>query len=281
MRTKSLTKQKNVIDLKSTYCAALYEGTFSVGIDTKFNRISRDGKPAKASLKISLNPFLISTVDKKILFDCGIGEFGEDTGPKVIRQNLAEHDLDEFDITDIFLSHLHYDHIGGLAHRENGYWELTFPDSKIWLSKADWERVMAKEIFYDQEKTEFVAFLDAKADLNFLEAEDQPYPEIKVEKIGGHTEFHQVLLFDDGNEKYMQAGDVIATKGQVNRKFAAKYDFDPETSQKQRERLAKIAFDEGYTILGFHDDFTPIFRLTSYDDKLGYGTETIETYVPS
>ncbi len=265
---------------KETYVAALYEGTFSVGLDRVFNRISRDGKPAKGALKISLYPFLIVTPDKNILFDCGIGEFGEDTGPHVIRENLDKHGLTEFDITDIFLSHLHYDHIGGLANKENGYWELTFPDAKIWASKKDWEQAIAKEVWYDEEKTEFLAFIDARADLQFLEETDQPYPEIRVEKIGGHTEFHQVLFFDDGVSKYMQAGDVIATRGQINRKFAAKYDFDPETSQIQRERLAKLAFDDGFTILAFHDDETPIVKIIDHDDKTGYITEVVNSYVP-
>lgn len=267
--------------MTNTYVAALYEGTFSVGLDKKFNRISRDDKPAKGALKISLNPFLISTPQRKFLFDCGIGEFGEDTGPHVIRKNLEDHNLTEFDITDIVLSHLHYDHIGGLAHKENGYWELTFPEAKIWVSRKGWQKVINKEVYYDEEKTEFISFLDARANLHFLDEEDQPYPELSVRKIGGHTEFHQVLLFNDGNEKYMQAGDVIATKSQVNRKFAAKYDFDPKASQKQRESLARLAYEEGYTVLGYHDDTSPIFRLTDYDDKTGYVTETVESYVPS
>ncbi|MEX0719440.1 MAG: MBL fold metallo-hydrolase [Balneolaceae bacterium] len=264
-----------------TYAAALYEGTYSVGLDKEFVRIQLEDKPAKGALKISLNPFLIRTSERNYLFDCGIGEFGEDTGPDVIREHLDSHNLTEFDITDIFTSHLHYDHIGGLAHKQSGYWELTFPDAKVWVSRKDWEKVMAKDEYYDEEKTQFISFIDAKADLHFLEEEDQPYPEITVRKIGGHTEFHQVLLFDDGNEKFLQAGDVIGTKGQVNRKFAAKYDFDPKTSQQQREKLAKMAFEEGYTILAYHDDTTPIFKLTSYDDKTGYLTENVDSNVPA
>ena len=93
----------------------LYEGTFSVGLDTKFNRIDRDDPPAKGALKISLNPFLIQSGNKNILFDVGIGDFGEDTSTDLIKENLEELGLTEYDITDIFASHLHYDHIGGLA----------------------------------------------------------------------------------------------------------------------------------------------------------------------
>lgn len=265
----------------STYAATLYEGTFSVGLDKKFVRIDRDAPPAKGALKLSLNPVLIHTPDRNYLFDCGIGEFGEDTGLDVIRNNLEMHGLTEFDITDIFLSHLHYDHIGGLAHRENGYWELSFPEAKVWVSRKGWDKVTAKEEYYDEEKTAFISFIDAKADLHFLDEEDQPYPELKVRKIGGHTEFHQVLLFDDGNHKYMQAGDVIGTKGAINRSYAAKYDYEPKVSQKRREELAKLAFEEVYTILCYHEDRNPMFTLTAYDDKKGYSTKNIESHVPA
>lgn len=262
-----------------TYAAILYEGTFSVGLDKKFVRINRDDPPAKGALKLSLNPALIVTPERNYLFDCGIGEFGEDTGPDVIRENLDEHGLTEFDITDIFLSHLHYDHIGGLAHRENGYWELTFPEAKIWVSKKGWEKVTAKESYYDEEKTEFISFIDAKADLHFLDANDQPYPDMTVRKIGGHTEFHQVLLFNDGEQKYMQAGDVIGTKGSINRKYAAKYDYEPKVSQQRREELTKLAFEEGYTLITYHEDKNPMFKLTGYDEKTGYSTQNIESNV--
>ncbi|MTI89486.1 MAG: MBL fold metallo-hydrolase [Balneolaceae bacterium] len=267
--------------MQQTYASALYEGTFSVGLDKKFVRISNDEDAVKGALKISLNPFLIHTVERKYLFDCGIGEFGEDTGPDIILGHLEQHGLTEFDITDIFASHLHYDHIGGLAHKQHGYWELTFPDAKVWVSRKGWQKAMNMDPYYDDEKTEFINFVDARADLHFLDEEDQPYPEVTVHKIGGHTEFHQVLLFDDGNQKYLQAGDVIATKSQVNRKFAAKYDFDPKTSMKQRTELTKLAYEKGYTILGYHDDTTPFFKLTSYSDKSGYTTQNLDSYVPS
>lgn len=269
------------MNTQKTYVAPLYEGTFSVGFDKKFIPIPRDGRQFRASLKISLNPFLIHTPDKKILFDAGIGEFGEGTGVHTILENLEEHGIHDFDITDIFLSHLHYDHIGGLAHREHGFWELTFPEAKIWLSKADWEEVSSKEEYYDEEKTEFIAFLNAKADLHFLDEVDNPYPEIHTETIGGHTKHHLALFFDDGENKYMKAGDVIANRNQINRKFAAKYDFEPEVSQFQRERLTKFAFKNGYWVLGYHDDYHPVVKLTGYDEKTGYITEPVEDYANS
>jgi glyoxylase-like metal-dependent hydrolase (beta-lactamase superfamily II) len=253
----------------------LYEGTFSVGLDKKFNRIDRDDPPAKGALKISLNPFLIQSGDKNILFDVGIGDFGEDTSTDTIKENLEQHGLTEYDITDIFASHLHYDHIGGLAGRSSGFWELTFPEANLWVSKKGWAKVMEMDEYYDDEKTEFAHFLDAKANLQFLDEEDQPYPEFSVKKIGGHTEFSQVLLFDDGQQKYLMAGDVLATRGEVNRKFAAKYDFDAKQSMKIRKELTKKAFEENYTVMGYHDSHHPLFNLTDYDEQQGYKIEPI------
>lgn len=253
----------------------LYEGTFSVGLDKKFNRIAREDSPEKGALKISLNPFLIKSGDRNYLFDVGIGDFAENSSTEIIKDNLAEYDLTEYDITDIFTSHLHYDHIGGLAGRASGYWELTFPEANIWVSRKGWEKVMGLEEYYDEEKTEFAHFLDAKASLQFLDEEVQPYPEISVKQVGGHTEFSQVLLYNDGTQKYLMAGDVLATRGEVNRKFAAKYDFDADRSMQIRKELTKKAFEEEYTVMAYHDSHHPLFNLVDYDEQQGYKIEEL------
>jgi len=269
------------MSIQETKAYPLYEGTFSVGLDKKFNRIDRYDAPAKGALKISLNPFLITGEERNYLFDVGIGDLGEDTGTDTIKENLAKFGLTEYDITDIFASHLHYDHIGGLAGKGEGYWELTFPGANLWVSKKGWQKVLNQEEYSDEELAEFIHFLDAKANLKFLEESGQPYADITVKKIGGHTEFSQVLLYDDGNYKYLMAGDVLATRGEVNRKFAAKYDFDAKQSMKIRKELTRKAYEEGYTILGYHDSHHPLFRLSDYDDEKGYTIKNIDINVPA
>ncbi|MDX1637116.1 MAG: MBL fold metallo-hydrolase [Balneolaceae bacterium] len=260
----------------STSAYPLYEGTFSVGTDGTFYRIGREDPPAKGALKISLNPFLVTAGERNYLFDVGIGEFGEDTSTETIKENLAEHDLTEYDITDIICSHLHYDHIGGLAGRSSGYWELTFPEARLWVSEAEWEKAISKDTYYDDEKTQFLHFVDARADLHFLDAEDRPYPEITVEEVGGHTEHSQVIWFNNGSSRYMMAGDILAVRGEVNRKFAAKYDYEPEQSMEIRKRILKRAYEEEYIIMGYHDSHHPLFRLSDYQQKQGYTIEHLD-----
>lgn len=264
----------------SIHVHPLYEGTFSVGLDKKFNRIGREDPPARGALKISINPFLIQTPERNYLFDAGIGDFGEDTSTETIKENLGRLGLTEYDITDIFTSHLHYDHIGGLAGKGSGYWELTFPDARVWVSKREWNKIQEMEDYSDATRAEFASFLDARADLHFYEEEDRPYPDIEVRHIGGHTEFSYLLLFQNETERYLMAGDVLALRSEVNRTFAAKYDYDPKESMNIRRELTHKAHREGFTIMGYHDSHHPLFNLTDYDENQGFtikkaGPETL------
>lgn len=253
------------------FVASLYEGTYSVGLDKKFIRIGREDSPRKNSLKLSINPFLLSGEKRNILFDAGLGEFGEDTSTATILENLEKHGLSELDITDIFASHLHYDHLGGLAGRPDGYWELTFPDAKIWVSQPEWEALLEKEEHSENpSKLEFLNFLEARANLGFLEGNEQPIPEVKVKTVGGHTKYSLLLYYEEQGNKYIMAGDILGTKGAVNRTYAAKYDYEPKVSMRIREEVKKYAFDEGAVIMAYHESHSPLFKLTGHDPKSGY-----------
>lgn len=250
-------------------------------MDKKFNRIDPDDPPAKGALKLGINPFLIHTPDHNYLFDTGLGEFGEGTTCDTIRNNLQKHGLNEYDITDIFTSHLHVDHLGGLAERCSGFWELTFPDARLWVSRGGWQKILNHEQYYDEDVTEFIHFVDAKADIHYYEDHESPQPDIRTEHIGGHTEFHRVLYFESGEHKYLMAGDVIGKAGAINQRYAAKYDFEPKQSMKVREELARFAYENGYNLMGYHEPEHPIFYLENYQPRKGYTIKPAKTHVAS
>jgi hypothetical protein len=93
--------------------------------------------------------------------------------------------------------------------------------------------------------------------------------------MGGHTEFSQLILGDIDGTSFLMAGDVLASRSHVNRKFKAKYDFDPERAADLRVELAKKAFDEGRWIFAYHSNTGPVFKLTSFDEKNGYQLEDL------
>lgn len=258
----------------------LYEGTFSVGLDKKFNPIGRDDSPAKGALKISLNPFLIKAENGNYIIDPGIGSFGIDTSTETLKKHLSKHNLAVSDISDVFTSHLHYDHIGGLADKRGDEWQLTFPDAKVWVSKQGWQKAMNMEVYYDEEKTEFIHFVNENASLRFIEDENHPCECVKSKTIGGHTEFSQLLTIEKGDQKYLMAGDVLATKGEVNRKFAAKYDRDPKKSMRLRKEITQRAYKENFIIMAYHDSHHPLLKLTGHSERSGYSITNIEVNEP-
>lgn len=256
--------------------AALYEGTYSVGLDKKFVPIGRKDPPLKGTLKLSLNPFLIKNGDQNLLIDAGPGFYGPEDHFSWMKKNLAKHDLSPDDITDVFCSHLHSDHIGGLAYqKDDNNWGLTFPNAIVWVQQSDWEKAVSIDI-KDNLRSRFIQFINSEADLNFLNDGDRPYPELSVEVIGGHTQYSLAIYFESNSGKFMMAGDVLATEGEVNRKFAAKYDYDGKKSMQTRKRLTKKAYEKGFTILAYHSTKAPIFRLTDYSDNKGYEIKVVE-----
>lgn len=255
----------------------LYEGTYSVGLDKKFRRINRDDPPNKGALKLSINPFLIQDDERNILFDVGLGDLlGENTSIDTILGNLQNEDIEDFEITDIFASHLHFDHIGGLANRKNGYWELTFPDANIWVSKNDWEKLGNNLDKVSDDEKDFYNFINAHADLCFLDDDvENRVGHVRTKKIGGHTEFHHALFYENGEDRYIMAGDVLGRRSAVNRSFEAKFDFEPKQSLKVRNELQKLAYEDNYAIMTYHESDYPIFMLTDYDKKKGYTIKNI------
>lgn len=254
----------------------LYEGTFSVGLDKNFRRINREDPPNKGTLKLSVNPFLIQDGEKNILFDVGLGDLlGENTSIDTILENLEDEGIEDFEITDIFASHLHFDHIGGLANRKNGYWELTFPDATIWISKNGWEKLRESLDKVSDDEKDFFNLIDSYANLSFLDDDEKRVGHVRTKKIGGHTEFHRVLFYENGEDRYIMAGDVLGRRSAVNRSFEAKFDFEPKQSLKVRNELQELAYEENYAIMTYHESDYPIFRLTDYDEKKGYKIENL------
>jgi len=231
---------------------ALGEGSYSVDATKKFipfNPETDNFKERPASLFIHVNPFLVQTDTDLILLDTGLGY--KDTRDELfLHQHIRNNGFDPDEVSLVLMSHLHYDHSGGMVVERNGKLQASFPKAEYIIQKKEWEKAISgKSSSYHKEIFEA---LQGTASLNFVEGTGILKPGIKYELSGGHTPFHQVFWIESNEGKCFFGGDELPEPEQLIRKFIAKYDFDGRKAMELREEYGKKAAAEGWTCLFYH-----------------------------
>lgn len=244
----------------------LKEGSYSVDASKKFipfdpNLHKPQDRPG--SLFIHVNPFLVKTATDLILFDAGLG-FKNNNGELALHQNIRNAGFDPDDVSLVLMSHLHYDHSGGLVVERNGKFEPSFPGAEHVVQRNEWETAFSgKSSSYHKDIFEV---LQRSVHFTFVEGDGQLQPGIKYELSGGHSEFHQVFLLEENNEKTFFGGDELPEPEQLLRKFIAKYDFDGRKAMNLREEYGKKAAEQGWTCLFYHAKSAPAGKV-KYDNE--------------
>lgn len=218
-------------------------------------------------IPMSLRVVLIETKNKKILVDTGIGDYhGEKfdqqfdvKGPKSPLENaLSAANLKAGDITDIILTHLHFDHVGGLGTGDAGG-QRIFPQANVHVHK--------KHLEYAQDPTPrdkgsfhagyFMPLLNAykeEGKLRLLEGSKGTVIEDGEEKIEfmesfGHTP-HMIHPIFNG---YIYMADLVPMAHHVNIPWVMGYDIEPGTTAKYKEKFYQTIMDKNLAMIFEHD----------------------------
>lgn len=230
----------------------LHEGSYSVDITKKFvpfDSAKDNPKDRPASLFIHVQPFLVKLKDTLVLFDTGLG-YSNEQGQLHLHENIKKAGFKPEDISMVLMSHLHFDHSGGMVHHLNDKMELSFPDATYVIQRGEWETAFTSTS--SSYHTEIFDFLQRNAQLKFVEGSGQLTPEISYELTGAHCPYHQVFLIDDGEDKVFFGGDVLPEPEELIRKFIAKYDFDGRKAMELREEFGQKAAAEHWKCLFYH-----------------------------
>ena len=167
---------------------------------------------------------LIQTGDRKILVDTGIGDkqdakfmsHFEPHGPDNIDKSLADLGLNKTDITDVFLTHLHFDHVGGaLGKTKEGHYYPAFQNARYWTNETHLKWALDPN---PREKASFLKEnfvpLQGAGVLDFVDIKDKSKPfqwieGIDVQLLYGHTEAMMMLHLSINNKKLIYAADLI------------------------------------------------------------------------
>lgn len=245
---------------------ALGEGSYSVDSSKKFipfDPQTNSTKDRPGSLFIHVNPFLVKTADDLILFDAGLG-FKDTRDELLLHQHIRNTGFDPEEVTLVLMSHLHYDHSGGLIIERNNRPGPSFPAAQHVIQRGEWDAAInGKSSSYHKDIFET---LQGSVDILFVEGSGQLKTGIKYELSGGHCPFHQVFWIDDSNGKCFFGGDELPEPEQLIRKFIAKYDFDGRKAMQLRDEYGKKAAKENYTCLFYHAKSNPVGRV-NYNDE--------------
>ena len=230
----------------------LHEGSYSVDITKKFlpfNPAIHSPKDRPASLFIHVQPFLVKLNNSLILFDTGLG-YSDDQGKLHLHENIKKVGFKPEDVELVLMSHLHFDHSGGMVHDYNGKMELSFPNATYVIQRGEWETAFSSSS--SSYHTEIFEFLQRNAQLKFIENSGKLTEEISYELTGAHCPYHQVFLINDGDDKVFFGGDVLPEPEELIRKFIAKYDFDGRKAMELRDEFGKRAAAENWKCLFYH-----------------------------
>ncbi len=222
---------------------------------------------------------LVRTGDRVILMDTGIGEKQDarfrshfhPSVPQVLGESLLSESVRPEEVTDVLLTHLHFDHVGGAVYLdEQGKPRLRFPNATHWLSERQWR--WATENPNPREAASFLSenLLPLKdlARLEYLDPDNRHtdlewLPGIRLRSLFGHTENMLMPVFElenGGRAAYL--ADLMPSAGHVGLPYVMSYDIRPLDSIDEKERLLDEALREDWLLYFEHDPVNTSGRLT-------------------
>ena len=217
-------------------------------------------------LEWALNVVVVRSGGRTILIDAGMGvEFPDLPRAGRLAQRLEAAGIDLASVTDVVLTHLHMDHVGGLL--ADGVRDRLRPDLRVHLAAAeaefwaspDFSRVSMPPGFPDALRSAAKRFLDEyRSQLRPFEEEYEVVPGVVVRRTGGHTPGHSVVRLASGGDRLTFAGDAVFAVGFEHPEWYNGFEHDPEEAARVRIRLLRELAATGGLLVATHMPFPSV-----------------------
>lgn len=210
----------------------------------------------------AMRSLLIEDGNRLILIDNGIGDKQDEKflshyylhGGASLISSIQKAGFSEHEITDQFLTHLHFDHCGGGVKNVNGKPTLTFPNAKYWSNKEHWEWATKPN---NREKASFlkenILPMQESGHLNFTEVGQSPFQQFDILYVSGHTDKMMVPKIRYKDKVICYMADLLPSVGHIPLAYVMGYDTRPLITLDEKEKFLNEAADNQYILFLQHD----------------------------
>lgn len=166
------------------------------------------------------------------------------------------------DVTDVILTHLHFDHAGGSTTVENGKPVPTFPNAKYYVQEKHWE-LSQNPTEKDRGsfmKDDFMPLMQHGV-LELVDGEFEIFPGIEVLVCNGHTSAQQLPKISDGNTTMLFCCDLVPTTSHIPFPYIMGYDVRPLVTLEEKKKILGRAYEEKWILFLEHDPVTEAVTL--------------------
>jgi len=211
---------------------------------------------------------MIEDGDKLILIDTGLGDKQDDKffgfydlhGDATLISSIQKKGYNITDITDVILTHLHFDHVGGAVKYNSDRSMLipTFPNAIYWSNEQHWQWATNPN---PREKASFlkenILPLQESGQLKFIDKGISPFNNIDFIHVDGHTEQMMLPVISYNDQKVVYVADLIPSSFHVPLPWIMSYDVRPLLTMQEKENILQKSAEEKYVLLFEHD---PIYE---------------------
>ena len=220
-------------------------------------------------IDMSMRSMLIEDGNRLILIDTGCGNKQSDKffsyyylfGDFSLDSSLAKHGFHRDDITDVFLTHLHFDHCGGAIqfNKDKTGYEPAFKNAKFWSNANHWKWAVEPNI---REKASFLKEninpIELSGQLNFVNIKENSY--VKNSELGfdilfadGHTEKQMIPHIHYKGKTIVFMADLLPTVGHIPLPYVMGYDTRPLLTMDEKAKFLNEAAEKNYVLFLEHD----------------------------
>jgi glyoxylase-like metal-dependent hydrolase (beta-lactamase superfamily II) len=228
---------------------------------------------------------LVEDGDRLILIDNGIGDKQSDkfysyyylNGDDSLTKSLKTAGFHHSDITDVFLTHLHFDHCGGSIkwNKDKTFYEPAFPNAKYWSHRDHWNHALNPNA---REKASFLSEninpIEESGQLEFIGTDLKLGDSISIKIVNGHTESMMIPIINFNDQKIAFLADLIPSTGHIRPNYVMSYDIRPLDTMAERSSFLKEAFENDYTLFFEHDIKSECAKL-KMDDRGRYSIDRL------